>query len=259
MTSADRATDTRRGSWAAGDDGASRGTPSSLAPAAAELDAFGAHWSLGLLVEAVEEYAIFSLDPRGVVQTWNRGARRIKGYDEHEILGRHFSVFYLPRDSEAGLPDHALAHARTHGHWSGEGWRVRKDGSVFWANVVLTAVLDDRGDLDGFVKVTRDETARRKAEENSRRLDLAAERERIALELSDSTVRDIFAATLVLDSALSITTHPRVAERIQEAMSTLDRTLVHIRNTVTDLRNASDRSGSSQTPAAAAENQPDAP
>lgn len=202
-------------------------------PASDELEVLGAHWSLGLLIEAVDEYAIFSLDHDGAIQTWNRGAHRIKGYDEHEILGRHFSVFYLPEDRRAGVPDQALAHAVAHGQWSGEGWRVRKDGSTFWANVVITAVLDQHGNVDSFVKVTRDETARRAAEKTVRELGLIEERARIAIELSKATVRDIFTATLALDSALALNPHPHVAHRIQDAITTLDRSLVHIRSTVT--------------------------
>jgi len=197
---------------------------------------------MATLLEAVEEYAIFSLDPTGAVRTWNRGAQRIKGHEEHEILGQHFSVFYLPEDRQAGIPDQELAYATTHGHWSGEGWRLRKDGSAFWANVVITAVQDPDGELDGFVKITRDETDRRIAEQNNRELDLIMERERIAIQLSDATVRDIFAATLNLDGALAMNTDPRIAERIQDAIATLDRSLTHIRTTVTGLRSTRDLS-----------------
>lgn len=212
-------------------------------PDAGELDALGVHRRLGLFVEAVQEYAIFSLDPTGAVQTWNVGAHRIKGYDEQEIVGRHFSVFYLPEEREAGLPEEHLVHAIAHGHRSDEGWRLRKDGSRFWANVAITAVFDHDGVLEGFVKVTRDETDRKIAEENGRRLDLLRERERIAIELADVTVRDIFSATLALDSALAMGTDPGVAERTWEAITTLDRTLTHIRAAVTGLRSARDLSG----------------
>lgn len=209
-------------------------------PDAGEPDALGVHRRLGLFVEAVEEYAIFSLDPTGAVQSWNVGAHRIKGYDEHEIIGRHFSIFYLPEEREAGVPAEHLAHAIAHGHRSGEGWRLRKDGSRFWANVAVTAVFDHDGVLEGFVKVTRDETDRKIAEENSRRLDLLHERERIAIELADVTVRNIISATLALDSALAMGTDPGVAQRLWDAITTLDRTLTHIRTAVTGLRSARD-------------------
>ena len=213
----------------------SAGAHSFRTPSSPELDALGVHPSLGPLVDAVEEYAILSLDPTGAVRTWSRGAHRIKGYDEHEILGRHFSVFYLPEDQQAGSPDDELLQAATHGHWSGEGWRIRKDGSRFWANVVITAVFSSTGRLDGFVKITRDETDRRTIEETIRHFNLIAERERIAIELTESTVRAIFAATRALAGALSINTHPEVDKRVREAMTALDRTLIDIRTTATGL------------------------
>ncbi|HET9996079.1 MAG TPA: PAS domain-containing protein [Nocardioides sp.] len=190
---------------------------------------------MGRLIEAVEEYAIFSLDPTGAVQTWNRGAHRIKGYEEHEILGRHFSVFYPPEDQLAGIPEDALAHAAAHGQWSGEGWRIREDATRFWANVVITAVFDGNRELDGFIKVTRDETDRRTAEDTNRELDLLVERERIASELSEVTVRELFSATLALDSVLGINTDAEVAKRVREAVATLECTVSRIRMTATGL------------------------
>ncbi|WP_135826290.1 PAS domain S-box protein [Halorussus ruber] len=121
------------------------------------------------LVEAVDEYAIFMLDPEGHVVTWNEGARRIKGYDPEDIVGEHFSTFYTDEDREAGVPEENLEAARTEGHVEDEGWRVRKDGTRFWANVVITAIRDDEGELQGFAKVTRDMTERREREEQLRR------------------------------------------------------------------------------------------
>jgi PAS domain S-box-containing protein len=123
-----------------------------------------------LMVENVKDYAIFMLDPRGRVATWNAGAQRLKGYAADEIIGEHFSRFY-PEDAVArGWPDEELRRATAEGRIEDEGWRVRKDGSRFWANVVITAVHDEAGVLRGFAKVTRDLTARRLAEENDRRL-----------------------------------------------------------------------------------------
>ncbi len=113
-----------------------------------------------ILVETIEDYAIFLLDPDGVVQSWNTGARRIKGYEAQEIVGRHFSVFYTPADRAAHRWQHALTAARAHGHFEDVGWRVRKDGSHFWASVVITALHDETGDVIGFAKVTRDLTDR---------------------------------------------------------------------------------------------------
>jgi PAS domain S-box-containing protein len=117
-----------------------------------------------LMVEAVQDYAIFMLDPDGRVASWNAGAERIKGYLPSEILGQHFSQFYPPERVAAGWPEHELAVARATGRFEDEGWRVRKDGSRFWANVVITAVHDQTGELRGFTKVTRDLTERRRIE-----------------------------------------------------------------------------------------------
>jgi len=123
-----------------------------------------------LLVESVKDYAIFILLPDGRVSTWNVGAQRIKGYEADEIIGKHFSVFYPPEDVEAGKCDFELDIATREGRFEEEGWRVRKDGSRFWANVTITALRDSRAVLVGFAKVTRDLTARREAEELRRTL-----------------------------------------------------------------------------------------
>jgi len=121
-----------------------------------------------LLVESVADYAIFMLDADGYVATWNLGAFRIKGYRAEEIVGQHFSKFFTSEDLDAGKPERELAMAKEHGRFEDEGWRVRKDGSRFWANVVITALHDETGKLRGFAKVTRDLTARRAAEEQLR-------------------------------------------------------------------------------------------
>lgn len=118
-----------------------------------------------LLVKSVKDYAIFLLDPGGHVATWNEGAQRIKGYTESEILGHHFSQFYPRSVAESGWPDYELKVAAEEGRFEDEGWRVRKDGTMFWADVVITALRDDSGRLVGFAKVTRDLTERRAAEE----------------------------------------------------------------------------------------------
>ncbi len=120
---------------------------------------------LRLLVGSVRDYAIYMLDPEGHVRSWNAGAQHIKGYTESEILGQHFSRFYTPEDVAAGRPDAALQAAAAHGQFAEEAWRVRKDGSRFWADVLINAVRDDRGALVGFAKVTRDLTERKRAEQ----------------------------------------------------------------------------------------------
>lgn len=126
-----------------------------------------------LLVESVSDYAIFMLDPGGHIASWNTGAMRIKGYQPSEILGKHFSTFYCPEDLAANLPEIELQTAIRTGRIENEGWRVRKDGSLFWANVVITAVYDEHRVLRGFAKVTRDMSERKRLEQlevSSRRI-----------------------------------------------------------------------------------------
>lgn len=118
-----------------------------------------------LLVESVSDYAIITLDTDGHVTTWNKGAERIKGYKAKEILGRHFSCFYPPDKIQSRFPEQELQKAATDGRFEDESWRVRKDGSQFWANVVLTALRDAEGNLVGFGRLTRDLTERKQIEE----------------------------------------------------------------------------------------------
>jgi PAS domain S-box-containing protein len=118
-----------------------------------------------LLVSTIKDYAILMLDPEGRVTSWNAGAERIKGYRAEEIIGQHFSRFYPAEDVAQGKPEHELKVAAEQGRFEDEGWRLRKDGSRFWANVVITAVRDGEGQLLGFGKVTRDMTERRQTEE----------------------------------------------------------------------------------------------
>ena len=120
-----------------------------------------------LLVKSVVDYAIYMLDAEGNVASWNEGAERAKGYSADEIIGKHFSNFYTKEDKAAGLPDIGLATARTEGRWENEGWRVRKDGTRFWANVVIDAIREN-GEIIGFAKVTRDITEKKAAEERLR-------------------------------------------------------------------------------------------
>jgi PAS domain S-box-containing protein len=147
-----------------------------------------------LLVETVEDYAIFMLDPQGNITSWNRGAERIKGYRAEEILGRHFSTFYCPEDVRSGHPQHELAVASSQGRYQEEGWRVRKDGSLFWADVTITAVHDDTGTLRGFAKVTRDLTQRREAQQQQ--LQLFREQAARAEAEKANQIKDDFLAVL---------------------------------------------------------------
>jgi PAS domain S-box-containing protein len=117
-----------------------------------------------LLVENISDYAVYMLDPNGVITSWNAGAQRFKGYAPHEIIGEHFSRFYSAEDRKAGVPERALAISEREGKFEAEGWRVRKDGSRFWASVLIDPVRDPDGNLVGFAKVTRDLTERKAAE-----------------------------------------------------------------------------------------------
>jgi PAS domain S-box-containing protein len=121
-----------------------------------------------LLLEGVVDYAIFQLDPNGIIATWNAGAERIKGYTADEILGRHFRSFYTPEEVQAGVPETALATARREGRYEAEGWRLRKDGARFFASVVIDAIRDDNDELVGFAKITRDITERMEAQRKLR-------------------------------------------------------------------------------------------
>jgi PAS domain S-box-containing protein len=117
------------------------------------------------LVQSIRDYAIFVLDPEGNVLTWNPGAEATKGYTKDEIVGKHFSKFYLLEAVESGWPQRELAMAQKEGRFADEGWRVRKDGTSFWASVIISALRSEDGKLSGFAKVTQDLTERRQAEE----------------------------------------------------------------------------------------------
>jgi len=148
-----------------------------------------------LLVEAVQDYAIFLLDPGGHIVSWNAGAEKIKGYSASEIIGRHFSVFYTPEAIESGWPDLELRRAAESGRFEDEGWRVRKDGSCFWANVIITRLSHADGSLQGFAKITRDLSERKRHEEQLRD---SEERFRLLIE----NVRDYAIVMLAPDGVI---------------------------------------------------------
>ncbi len=154
-----------------------------------------------LMISNVRDYAIFMLDPDCRIASWNEGARRLKGYEANEILGRHFSAFYPPEDVAAGKCEREIATVLADGRVEDEGWRVRKDGSRFWANVVITRVNDSNGELIGFTKVTRDLTERRRAEEA-----LRAANEGLEVRVAERT-RELERALNVRDEFVSIASH----------------------------------------------------
>jgi PAS domain S-box-containing protein len=140
-----------------------------------DFDRSSEEHQLALLVSSALDYAIFMLDPQGCVVTWNAGARRMNGYTQEEIVGSHFSIFYTEEDRARDHPAAELAQAIRDGRYEEEGWRVRKDGSRFWSNIVITPMYDERGTLVGFGKVSRDLSPRRRAEEEMRRRTLELE------------------------------------------------------------------------------------
>jgi PAS domain S-box-containing protein len=144
-----------------------------------------------LLVEAVQDYAIFMLDPQGKVSSWNRGAERLKGYQAADIIGKHFSCFYPEEDLRRGKPQWELTVAAKDGRFEDEGWRLRKDGSRFWANVIITAVRDESGKLLGFGKVTRDFTERMKTEQALQKEVVERKEAQLRLHDSEKSLRDL--------------------------------------------------------------------
>ena len=194
-----------------------------------------------LLVEGVQDYAIYSLDPQGVITSWNAGARRIKGYTAAEIIGRNFSSFYTREDIERSLPAKVLQIAREEGHYAGEGWRVRKDGSRFWSSVVVTPLRDNSGRVIGFSKITRDMTERKelmdRIQQHAEELETAQlslrrltgqllhvqddERRRLARELHDSAGQILAALNMNLESlqeAVKDQLAPALTQRLAESI-----------------------------------------
>ncbi|KXU83658.1 histidine kinase [Paraburkholderia monticola] len=201
-----------------------------------------------MLVEAVQDYAIFMLDPAGRVTSWNPGAQRIKGYTPEEIIGQHFSKFYTPEDIAAGKPARELETAAAVGRTEDEGWRVRRDGSRFWANVVVSAVHDASGALLGFAKVTRDLTERmrlaelERASEVSTHVQIARENEqkRIARELHDDlgqrlTALKMSVALLEANLNKQTATAP-LAAQTHELQTQIDWMAASLRRIAADLR-----------------------
>ncbi|NML31110.1 PAS domain-containing hybrid sensor histidine kinase/response regulator [Paraburkholderia antibiotica] len=182
-----------------------------------------------LLVDSVKDYAIFMLDPQGFVISWNSGAARIKGYTHDEIVGRHFSLFYVPEEAAAGKPARELAIARQIGTVEDEGWRVRKDGTTFWANVIITAVYDEARQLRGFAKVTRDLTERRQREE----LERSGERMREFLATLAHELRNPLAPVRNAVGAMQMETG--LSPVLARARDLIDRQVSHLTRLVDDL------------------------
>ncbi|HEY0970683.1 MAG TPA: PAS domain-containing sensor histidine kinase [Gemmatimonadales bacterium] len=199
-----------------------------------------------ILIETVRDYAIFALDPHGYVLSWNPGAERFKGYDATEIIGQHFSVFYPPEDVAAGKPDWELEVAAAEGRFEDEGWRLRKDGSRFWANVIITALRNDVGELVGFGKVTRDLTERRRSEERA-----VEDAQRVAQAEASNRAKGEFLTSLSHElrtplnaiggyaELLALGVHGEVTPAQRDALERIRRSQRHLLVLINDLLNYS--------------------
>ncbi|TMG78166.1 MAG: PAS domain S-box protein [Betaproteobacteria bacterium] len=204
------------------------------------------------MVENVRDYAIYMIDPTGYITSWNLGAERIKGYHADEIIGRHYSLFFLSEHTERGDPGLQLEFAAIQGRYESEGWSVRKDGSRFWAHVIVTRLLDESGKLRGFSRITHDITERRRAEEDlhsyadrlrvtSRRLVEVQEAERrlLAGELHDRVGQNLTALGLnlsIVASGLPAEDYPELAARLEESSLLVQGTVDAMRNVMAELR-----------------------
>ncbi len=235
----------------------SRRSAAGIGRSAAEREAAGYVGSRGsaaaenpdlhrLLVESVRDYAIFVLDPEGHVLSWNAGAERLKGYRPEEIIGRHFSTFYPAEDLTAGKPARKLEIAAREGRVEDEGWRIRKDGSRFWGNVVITALHGEDGQLIGFAKVTRDLTERRAAHEralvNARRLAAAEASNRARSEFlaaMSHELRTPINATLGYAELIGMGISGPVSEQQREYLERIRDSQEHLLRIISDLLNYS--------------------
>jgi len=209
--------------------------PSGAHPSASAVPS--AESTLRRLVDQIMDYAIFLLTPGGEVATWNPGAERIKGYKAHEIIGKHFRNFYPPEEQRAEKPEYELKVAAATGRFEDEGWRVRKDGSRFWANVIITAVRGSNGELLGFGKVTRDLTERKRGEEQLRELSgrllktQEQERSHLGRELHDTVGQYLVAVKMSLDglAAEKHLDNDESRSQIIDCVSHVDRAIQEVR------------------------------
>lgn len=184
---------------------------------------------LRLMVESVQDYAIYMLNPQGIIQSWNAGAQILKGYSAAEVIGRHFSLFYRPEELALGMPENELRTALEKGRAEEEGWRVRKDGSRFWANVVITAIRDAEGQLRGFAKITRDMSERRRLEE----LERSSRRINEFLAMLAHELRNPLAP--IRNAVTVLQLEPSPSPVVKNSREMIDRQLTHMTRLVDDL------------------------
>lgn len=184
---------------------------------------------LRLMVEGVQDYAIFMLDPEGIIQSWNTGAQILKGYTAAEAIGRHFRMFYRPEELALGMPENELRTALEKGRAEEEGWRVRKDGTRFWANVVITAIRDAEGQLRGFAKITRDMSERRRLEE----LERSSRRMNEFLAMLAHELRNPLAP--IRNAVTVLQLEPAPSPVVKNSREMIDRQLTHMTRLVDDL------------------------
>ena len=182
-----------------------------------------------LLIEGVSDYAIFMLDPDGIVQSWNSGAQKITGLSAHEAIGKHFSIFFRPSDIASGKPARELRDAIERGRFEEEGWRIRRDGVTYWANVITTAVYDAQAQLRGFAKVVRDMTARRRLEE----LEKSSRRMNEFLAMLGHELRNPLAP--IRNSVSILQLEPLSTPTLKGVRDVIDRQLTHLTRLVDDL------------------------
>lgn len=183
-----------------------------------------------LFIDAVRDYAIYMLDPHGIVSSWNSGAQRFKGYSANEIIGQHFSRFYTEEDRQAGMPQQALAIAEREGKFEAEGWRIRKDGSRFWASVVIDPIRDETGNLFGFAKITRDITERRQAQkalEEAREALFQSQKMEALGQLTGGFVHDFNNMLQIIASSLGL-----IERRIDSERNDLKKYITHARTAI---------------------------
>lgn len=187
---------------------------------------FASEQQFRMLVQGVVDYAIYMISPEGIVTNWNAGARRIKGYEAHEIIGRHFSQFYSDEDRASGGPARALAEATTKGRYEAEAWRVRKDGTKFFAHVVIDAIHDDNGKLLGFAKITRDITDKKNTEQSleQARAQLFQSQKMEAMgQLTGGVAHDFNNLLSIISSAVQILAQQSLAPAQQGIVDTIQR------------------------------------